>query len=156
MRALLLFLIAAVLFVQGCDNPGTTSQAPSRDAEKAQTEEQISASTRVAYRIDAKGFLQQDLENCVRNELGAMNDVAPVESGGDWEIRIVGKDSRDFSIYSESLISLSSVVLQPAQEAGLYRVYSHDVTTLQSEKVDKACEAIMEDFAKILEEHGQG
>lgn len=149
MRSVLLSLVFAVFILQGCEGPEEMTSEPSNGSEES------TASTLVAYDFDAHGSILKKLKSCVRNEVGAINDVGMTEGKGDWEIRIVARDSRDFSVYCESLITLSTVILQPAsaQEGGkdLYVLHDHQATTFPSEKLGSVCESIMEDFADILE-----
>lgn len=156
MRSVLLSLVFAVFILQGCEGPEETTSETSNGSEES------SASTLVAYDFDAEGSILKKLQSCVRNEVGAINDVGMTEGEGDWEIRIVARDSRDFSVYCESLITLSTVILQPAsapkgEEGGkdLYVLHDHQATTFQSEKLGSVCESIMEDFADILEKEGK-
>lgn len=159
MRFLFMLLMVSVLAFYGCEAPEETKPSPKETS--AQTaSEQVDAAVRVSYRIDARGRVLEKLQGCVKNELGAMNDVAPVREGGHWEIRMVARDSRDFRIFSESLISISTLLLQPAEagqdQAGqsLYQVRDHKVTTFPSDDLGSACEDIMEDVAEFVVPEG--
>ncbi len=155
MRFLLMLLMIATFALYGCEAPEETKTGAEGAAEQM-TPEQVDAAVTVSYKIDATGTILEKLQGCIRNEIGAMDDVAPVRSGGDWEVRVVSRDSRDFRIFSESLISISTLLLKPAEagssEGGqpLYGIRHHEVTTFPSDELGVACEDIMEDVAEIV------
>ncbi|NIQ94847.1 MAG: hypothetical protein GWO11_03775 [Desulfuromonadales bacterium] len=156
MRLILLSLVVTVFVLQGCEAPEEVSSPGSQEMQESPPVE-TSASIRVAYDIDADGAILETLQSCLKNELGAMNDVAPVAGTGDYEIRVVARDSRDFRIFSESLITLSTLVLEPALEEGdeksgepLYKVRDHQTTTFQSDDLGSVCQEIMEEVEGIV------